>query len=364
MVVDGTDRPDTPGDPGMAIDPAASTPGVIGVVGAGLIGGSIIRAFLAADRSVLVTDPDAAAVTAAADAGAVAGDLQRLRDEAEVVFLCAPPTAIAALWQAWLRLTPTAGSAGAERRSIVMDVSSVKAPVVSGFASTDLPLATADTVFQLSHPMAGRERSGWSAGDARLFRDATWILVPHTTLTGSELARSIVTVEALGATVCCMEAGFHDRFAAVTSHIPHVLAFAFQSLVDDADRTGWRRFSGGSLRDVLRISSSNPTLWTQILAGNADQLAPLLRDLADRLERFDPVTDVDAGQPRPPPSPPPERNVAVAMDLPLGDLAAELLVTAEQGLHLERWVIDPGDPMGSTLRLTFAPQPDPIASGP
>ncbi len=359
-MVDGSDRPDAPGEPGVAREPVTSSPGVIGVVGAGLIGGSIIRACLEADRPVLVTDPDAAAMAAAARAGAVTGELQQLRDEADVVFLCAPPTAIAALWQTWLQLTPTAGSVGAERRSIVMDVSSVKAPVVSGLTSADLPLATADTVLQLSHPMAGRERSGWSAGDGGLFRDATWILVPHAAVTGAELARSIATVEVFGSTVCCMEAGFHDRFAAVTSHIPHVLAFVFQSLVDDADRTGWRRFSGGSLRDVLRISSSNPTLWTQILAGNADQLAPLLRDLADRLDGFDPAADVDGGQPRPLPPPPPERRVTAAMSLPLGDLAADLLVTAEQGLHLDRWVIDHTGPGGPSLRLTFAPQ---LASG-
>ena len=345
---DGTDRPGMPG-----------ARGPIGVVGAGLIGGSIVRACLAADLPVLVTDLDAATVAAAAQAGAVAGDLQQLRDEADVVFLCAPPTAIADLWRAWLQLVPARGSPGAERRSIVMDVSSVKAPVLSGLSSEDLPLATHDTVFQLSHPMAGRERSGWSAGDGRLFRDATWILAPHGAVSGAELARSIVTIEAFGATVCCMEAGFHDRFAAVTSHIPHVLAFAFQALVDEADRTGWRRFSGGSLRDVLRISSSNPTLWHQILAGNTDRLAPLLRDLADRLERFDPATDVDGGQPRPLPPPSPERHIALEMDAAIGEHAEALLATAEAGLHLDRWEVDAAEP---TLRLTFAPQPDPIAS--
>lgn len=352
-MVDGIARADGAGDPEGVVGSPGEGAAVVGVVGAGLIGGSIIRACLAVDQPVLVTDRDATAVAAAADAGAVAGDLQRLRDEADVVFLCAPPAVIADLWQAWLQLTPTAGSAGAARRSIVMDVSSVKAPVVSGFSSADLPLATPDTVFQLSHPMAGRELSGWAAGDGRLFRDASWILTPHAELTAGELARSIGVVEAFGATVCCMEAGFHDRFAAITSHIPHVLAFAFQSLVDEVDRTGWRRFSGGSLRDVLRISSSNPTLWNEILAGNADQLVPLLRDLADRLERFDPATDVDGGQPRPLDPPPPERHVEVAMDAAIGEQAEALLATAEEGLHLDRWAIDAA---GASLRLTFAPR--------
>ncbi len=346
------DGPADGSDVGVPNDPTSPI-AVVGVVGAGLIGGSIVRGYLAAGVPVLVADRDPDAVTQAADAGAVAADLQRLRTEADVVFLCAPPTAVASLWEAWLTLDPGNRPPTAAARSIVMDVSSVKTPVVEGFEAKALPAEGPGTVFSLSHPMAGREQSGWTAGDGELFRDATWILSPPAGLTGRELLRCLRSVEALGATVCFMDPDFHDRFAAVTSHIPHVLAFAFQSLVDDVDATGWRRFSGGSLRDVLRISSSNPDLWTQILAGNARQLAPLIRDLADRLERFDPATDVPGGHPRPLPPSPPESDLHLGLDDPLADQLPALLATGADALHLDRWAVSDD---GGQLRLTFAPR--------
>lgn len=309
----------------------------VGVVGAGLIGGSIVRACLAAGIRVLVTDRDPTVVDRAAAAGAVPADLPRLRAEAEVVLLGVPPDAVAGVWETWLA---TPGPGGGARRSLVLDVASVKAPVVAGLAARGLPVDAHDTAFLLSHPMAGREATGWTAADGELFHGATWILGPAGHLTGAELVRCLRVVEAFGAAVCFMEPAFHDRFAAVTSHLPHVLAFAFQRLVDELDTTGWRRFSGGSLRDVLRISSSDPELWTQILAGNAEQLAPLLRDLAARLEGFDASTDVAAGQPRPLPPAPPAERLAVPLDAPLGGAGATLAATGERALHLTAWTVD------------------------
>lgn len=320
----------------------------VGVVGAGLIGGSIVRACLAAGLRVLVTDRDPAVVDEAAAAGAVPAQLAQLRAEADLVVLGVPPEAVAGVWETWLA---TAGVDEVSRRSLVLDVSSVKAPVVEGLAARDLPVDAPDTAFLLSHPMAGRAASGWAASDGELFRGATWILGPAGHLTGGELARCLGTVEALGATVCFMEPGFHDRFAAVTSHLPHALAFAFQRLVDELDTAGWRRFSGGSLRDVLRISSSDPDLWTQILAGNAEQLAPLLRALADRLEHFDPGTDVVAGQPQPRPAVPPDEHFSFPLDAPLGSAADALVATGERALHLTTWAVDPA---AGCLEVTLA----------
>lgn len=309
----------------------------VGVVGAGLIGGSIVRACLAAGIRVLVTDRDPSVVDEAAAVGAVPAELSHLRAEADLVVLGVPPEAVAGVWESWLATT---GADSGDRRSLVLDVSSVKAPVAEGLAARDLPVDAHDTALLLSHPMAGRAASGWAASEGELFRGATWILGPAGHLTGSELARCLAVVEALGATVCFMEPGFHDRFAAVTSHLPHALAFVFQRLVDEVDTAGWRRFSGGSLRDVLRISSSDPALWTQILAGNAEQLAPLLRSLADRLEHFDPATDVVAGQPQPRPATPPDEHFSFPLDEPLGAGADALAATGERSLHLTAWGVD------------------------
>jgi prephenate dehydrogenase len=339
--------------------PAALSLGTVGVIGAGLIGGSIARAFLDAGVSVQVVDPAAHVRSRAASAGATVSTLARLATDAEVVFLCPPPNSVATAWEDWVAAQPRTGVRAA--RGVVLDVTSVKRPVVDGIASLGSPWATEATVFVLSHPMAGREQAGWDASDPELFRGATWVLMPPAEATGEEVARSVAAVQALGATVCFMEPGFHDRFAGLTSHMAHVLAFTFQALVDEVDPYGWRRFSGNSLRDVLRVASADHDLWTEILAGNEAELRPLARDLAARLERFDPATDIPIDPPRDPvpdasgPDGRP-RELVLGWDEPIAGQRDELLATGEQGLHLDDLEMDR---VSGKVRLRFGA---PVAS--
>jgi prephenate dehydrogenase len=318
-------------DPRARAGPVSST---VGVIGAGLIGGSIARAYLEAGAVVQVVDHDPAVAEQAASAGATVTSLAQLAGDADVVFLCPPPNDVATVWRDWLEVVPRRPD-----RSVVLDVASVKRPVLDGLAATGSPWATDTTVLTLSHPMAGRGRGGWQHSDPELFRDATWVMMPPEQATGQEIVRAVRAVRALGATVCFMEPGFHDHFAAVTSHIAHVLAFTFQALVDQVDPNGWRRFSGNSLRDVLRVASADHDLWTEILSGNQQELQPLLHDLAGRLERFDPATDIPLEPPRDPvPDLVGEDDAEVLClpaDGPIGGRRAELLATGRRGWHLD-----------------------------
>lgn len=312
-------------------------PSRVGVIGAGLIGGSLARAYLDVGVPVTVVDRDPAVVEAAQQAGAEGASLDGLARDAEVVFLCAPPNAIAPIWRDWVAASD--GAAG-EGRSVVLDVTSVKRPVRDGVDHLDVPWATDDTVFVLSHPMAGRERAGWDASDPELFQGAAWVLMPPEEVTGRELVRGVAAVERIGATVCFMDPVFHDRFAGLTSHVAHALAFVFQAQVDEIDPAGWRRFSGNSLRDLLRVATSDHDLWTEILTGNAHELGPLLRDLAERLERFDAATDIPVSPPR---DPVPDATgsdgrpveLVLPLDDPIGERRVELLASGERGWHLD-----------------------------
>jgi hypothetical protein len=211
--------------------------------------------------------------------------------------------------------------------------------VREGVAERGAAWATEDAVFLLSHPMAGREMAGWAASDPTLFRGASWVLLPSEEVTGGEVARAVAAVEALGATACFMDPDFHDRFAGLTSHVAHALAFVFQAQVDALDPFGWRRFSGNSLRDLLRVAGSDHDLWTEILSGNEQELRPLLQDLGERLATFDPATDIPEA---PPVDPVPDasgpdgrpRTVTFHWDEPLGARCDDLLVTGERGLHV------------------------------
>jgi len=332
----------------------------IGVVGAGLIGGSITRAYLGTGVDVEVVDPDVGAIERAAAAGAEPTSLLELATAVDVTFLCPPPRTVAPVWS---ELVAAAAGRDSGRRLVALDVASVKRPVVDGLAATGTPWATEDAVFILSHPMAGRERIGWDASDPRLFDGASWILLPPEPASGEELARAIQAVQALGATVCFMAVDFHDRFAALTSHVAHAFAFTFQRMVDELDPTGWRRFSGNSLRDLLRVSVSDADLWTEILEGSAHELQPILAELGRRLTAFDPSRDVPAAPPAPPHPDPRDvdgrpRQVRVPWDAPIGEQLGPLLQTGEDGLHLADWA---RRPESGELLLTFGA---PVASDP
>lgn len=323
------------------VDDASATsacgPAHVGVVGAGLIGGSIARAFLRRGVPVSIVEPDVGVRSRAEQAGAKISSLEALAAAADVVFVCPPPNAVAEVWRDW---TSAAARTQRTRRSVVLDAASVKRPVREGVERLGVPWATDDAVFMLSHPMAGRERTGWDAGDPALFVDAPWVLLPHPEITGEELVRAIEAIRPLGATVCFMAPDFHDRFAGLTSHVAHALAFVFQAQVDAIDPAGWRRFSGNSLRDLLRVAGSDHDLWTEILTGNEAELRPLLRELAERLAAFDPARDVPATPPR---DPAPDATgpdgepveVVVPLSSPIGELASHLQATGERGWHLD-----------------------------
>ncbi len=330
-------------------------PSHVGVIGAGLIGGSLARAYLDVGVPVTVVDRDPTVIEAAQQAGAEGASLDRLAEDAEVVFLCTPPNSIAPVWRDWVAATDGAGRA---HRSVVLDATSVKRPVRDGVDHLGVPWATDDTVFVLSHPMAGRERAGWDASDPELFQGAAWVLMPPAEATGREVALGVAAVERVGATVCFMDPVFHDRFAGLTSHVAHALAFVFQAQVDEVDPAGWRRFSGNSLRDLLRVATSDHGLWTEILTGNAHELGPLLRDLADRLERFDPSTDIPVSPPRDPVPDATDEDgrpakLVLPLDDPIGELRVELLATGERGWHLDHLEVVEED---GEVRLRFGPQ--------
>lgn len=319
-----------------------TAPSRVGVVGAGLIGGSITRAYLAAAVDVMVVDRDPAVGQRAERAGASVDTLAGIADRGDVAFLCPPPTSVAPVWDDLARV---AEGRTARSRLVALDAASVKRPVRDGVAERAAAWSTDDAVLLLSHPMAGREMTGWDASDPTLFRGASWILLPSDEVTGGEVARAVAAVEALGATACFMDPGFHDRFAGLTSHLAHALAFVFQAQVDALDRYGWRRFSGNSLRDLLRVAGADHDLWTEILGSNEDELRPLLQDLGTRLAAFDPATDVPE---TPPVDPTPDRTgpdgrpvtLTFGWDEPLGARCDDLLVTGEHGLHVDDVEVD------------------------
>jgi cyclohexadieny/prephenate dehydrogenase len=251
----------------------------VAVVGLGLIGSSIARAVKARGPDVRLTgyDLDPAIRTRAGElgladkvaetaAGAVAG--------AELVILCVPVGAMAAAAQA------IAGHLGPG--AIVSDVGSSKAAVGEA-----LRQALPDVRIVPAHPVAGTENSGPEAGFAELFQGRWCILTPDGNAAATDVARVAAFWAGLGAKVELMEARHHDLVLAVTSHLPHLIAFTIVGTASDLERVTESeviKYSAGGFRDFTRIAASNPTMWRDIFLSNKpavlDILARFKADLA------------------------------------------------------------------------------------
>jgi prephenate dehydrogenase len=238
----------------------------VAVLGTGLIGTSIALALRERGSRVWLADADPAAARLAADLGA--GELQppTLPVPADVAVIAVPPAAVAATL------------ADAQARGLARcytDVASVKQlPVAQARA-----LGCDMTSYVPGHPLAGREKHGPAAARADLFLGRTWALCPAPDT--SEQATETVTdlVRECGAVPMRTEAAAHDRWVALISHAPHLVAAAMAARLDTAPHEALE-LAGQGLRDVTRIAAGDSGLWTQILSANAAPVAEVLAEVA------------------------------------------------------------------------------------
>ena len=242
-----------------------------GIVGLGLIGGSLARALKKrAGARVIAYDTDEETLAAAKKARAadvVTTVIDRTFLSCDVIFLSAPVSDNLFHLRVLLPyLRPD---------TILTDVSSVKEPVHRMTAELAI-----GRYFVGGHPMAGSEQSGFAASSVRLFDGATWILTRTPETDPARLSEMERLVTLIGAHPVIMDAALHDRAAACVSHLPHVVSAALVNLLarsDDEEET-MKRIAAGGFKDLTRISSSSPAMWRQISVLNQKQLSKLLDD--------------------------------------------------------------------------------------
>lgn len=168
--------------------------------------------------------------------------------------------------------------------AIVTDVGSAKGCVV---ADIEAEFGGAMPRFVPGHPIAGTEHSGVEAAFATLFVDRRVILTPtpDTDPEAVEAVRALWTLA--GARVVSMSVAHHDRMLAITSHLPHMLAFGLvDSLARDPAHEEILRYAAGGFRDFTRIASSDPVMWRDICLGNRDALLEALSAYREDLEQL------------------------------------------------------------------------------
>ncbi|MDP3859592.1 MAG: prephenate dehydrogenase/arogenate dehydrogenase family protein [Stagnimonas sp.] len=253
----------------------------LAVIGLGLIGGSLARALRVAGAVSRISgyDPDQLQRRLAVDLGVVdlaADSAAEAVRAADLVVLAVPVLRTA---EAMAAVLP-ALKAGA----IVTDVGSTKQSVLADVARTcgELP-----SWFVAAHPIAGTEKSGVAASNAELFRNKRLILTPHPRQDPAAFATVRALWEAVGARVVEMDAARHDAIFAATSHLPHVLAYAFVNMLSRLDgEAEIFANAGGGFRDFTRIASSSPQMWHDIVRANRESVSGLLEQQIVELQEL------------------------------------------------------------------------------
>ena len=257
-----------PGQPG-----APPVFGKIGIVGLGLIGGSVALATREAWPGSLVIGVDGRAVLEQAmqmHAIDVAADDPVVLAEADLVLLAAPVEKNVELLEVVAAHVPG--------KAIVSDVGSTKRAIVA--AARALPARLA---FVGGHPLAGASRSGIRHARADLFRQRPWLLTPEGDGQGEAVLGLKAFVEGLGAVPHIMRVAAHDHLLAALSHLPQLTATALMRVIGERIGSAGLALAGRGLRDTTRMASSPATPWLDVCATNRDEIAAAIDHLINEL---------------------------------------------------------------------------------
>jgi cyclohexadieny/prephenate dehydrogenase len=250
----------------------------VSIIGLGLIGSSVARAVQATMPTVRLSGHDASPevrerVRALGFLDDVADTPGAAVIDADLVILCVPVGAMGAV------AAEIADDLPAD--AIVSDVGSSKASVIAALSQA-LPGATVIP----AHPVAGTENSGPDAGFATLFNGRWCIVTPPEGAEPVAVSRVVEFWKRIGANVETMDPKHHDLVLAVTSHLPHLIAYSIVGTASDMEEVTQSeviKYSAGGFRDFTRIAASDPTMWRDVFLNNKDAVLEMLQRFSEDL---------------------------------------------------------------------------------
>ena len=264
-----------------------SSPERVAVVGTGLIGTSVALASVRVGCDVTGWDADPRTARRSASRGgfSIAATLEACVADAGVVIIATPIPTIPSL---------VATALAASTHAVVTDAASIKTFVVAETARVADPAGLPR--FVPGHPMGGSERSGPDHASASVLDGIVWVVTPTEWSAPGSLARLETWVERIGARPVRMPPERHDRLVAFVSHLPQVASTALMGLAatEEADEPDLLLLAAGGFRDLTRLASSNPSLWSDILLANRGALAEAIDLYVARLRAL--REDVLAGR--------------------------------------------------------------------
>lgn len=251
----------------------------IALIGLGLIGSSLGRALKKNKLAAHISGYARSAATR--DKALELGFVDSVHDtaaeaviDADIVFFNTPLSVIKQLAE---EIVP-----GLKNNAILTDVGSVKAGVLQELT----PLLEGRVHFVPGHPIAGTEQSGPEAGFAELFEDRWCILTPDENTSLIAVEEITKLWRGMGSDVAFMEADHHDLVLAITSHLPHLIAYNIvgtAAQLENDTRSEVIKYSASGFRDFTRIASSDPVMWRDIFLANKDAVLEMLGRFSEDL---------------------------------------------------------------------------------
>jgi cyclohexadieny/prephenate dehydrogenase len=263
----------------MTVSPAFNK---IALIGFGLIGGSIARAARAQGlaKQIVTTARSAKTRARVLELGIVDSVVEANTEaakDADLIILCIPVGACGSVTE---EIGPYL-----KKGAIISDVGSVKGSVVRDMA----PHIPPGVHFVPAHPVAGTEHSGPDSGFAELFTNRWCILTPPEGTDPAAVEKLRAFWTAIGAKVEIMTPDHHDLVLAITSHLPHLIAY---TIVGTADELGQvtssevMKFSAGGFRDFTRIAASDPIMWRDVFLANKEAVLEMLGTFTEDLSKL------------------------------------------------------------------------------
>lgn len=249
----------------------------VGIIGLGLIGGSIAKAIrrFHPDTYMIGFDKNKEALALAKEEGVIDESLTTISDrlgKCRFVFLCTPVSYNSAYLKTLAMIRG--------ENTIITDVGSVKSDIHSEAVRLGL-----SSSFIGGHPMAGSEKSGFQNAQAHLIENAYYILTPAPDVSDTDLKDLSGFIRSLHALPMILEADRHDLITGTISHLPHILAAQLVNFVaaNDDDQLHMKQMAAGGFKDITRIASSSPVMWQHICMKNTEHICSVLRRFIDSL---------------------------------------------------------------------------------
>jgi cyclohexadieny/prephenate dehydrogenase len=251
----------------------------VGLIGIGLIGSSLARALRrdSPETEIIACARRAetlAAVRRLAIADATTHDPEQAAAGADLVVIATPLSAYAEIGE---RIAPVL-----KNNAILSDVGSVKQAVIRDLR----PHVPAGVHFVPGHPVAGTEHSGPESGFAELFHDRWCILTPPPETAPEPVAAVGRMWESFGTHVVTMSADHHDKVLAMTSHLPHLIAYTIVGTatnLEESLKSEVIEFSASGFRDFTRIAASDPVMWRDIFLNNREAVLEIVQRFTEDL---------------------------------------------------------------------------------